>query len=57
MSDPEIAERLFVGPRTATNHVSYILAELGVANRREAAALAVQHGLIAVLATPSSENH
>jgi DNA-binding CsgD family transcriptional regulator len=46
LTDPEIAEALFVSPRTASFHVTSILRKLGVDNRREAAVLAAQHGLI-----------
>ena len=35
----QIAERLFISPKTAGLHVSHILAKLGVATRGEAAAL------------------
>ena len=45
-TDPEIAERLFVSPRTVHAHARSIFAKLGVANRREAAAFAVRHGLV-----------
>ncbi len=42
----EIAEALYVSPRTATTHVTNILAKLGVSTRTEATALALKQGLI-----------
>jgi DNA-binding CsgD family transcriptional regulator len=42
MTDPEIAARLYISPRTVEGHVTQILGKLGVANRREAAAVAAR---------------
>lgn len=46
LTDAEIAERLYLSPRTASRHVGNILAKLGATNRREAAALAARHHLV-----------
>ena len=41
----QIADELFISEKTASVHVSNILAKLGVANRAEAAAVAHRVGL------------
>jgi non-specific serine/threonine protein kinase len=45
LTDLEIAERLYLSPRTIEGHVSHLLGKLGAANRREAAAAAARLGL------------
>jgi DNA-binding CsgD family transcriptional regulator len=51
-SNPEIAARLFISAKTASVHVSNILAKTGVASRGEAAAAAHRLHLFDVVAAP-----
>ena len=46
-SNRQIADALFISAKTASVHVSNILAKLGVASRVEAAAVAHRLGLVA----------
>jgi HD-GYP domain-containing protein (c-di-GMP phosphodiesterase class II) len=46
MSNKQIAQRLVITPKTASNHVEHIYAKIGAANRAAAALFAVQHGLL-----------
>jgi DNA-binding NarL/FixJ family response regulator len=45
-SDRQIAETLSISPKTASNHVSSILAKLGVETRTAAAAHAIRRHLV-----------
>jgi DNA-binding CsgD family transcriptional regulator len=46
LTDPQIAEHLFLSPRTVESHVSSLLRKLDVTNRRDAVAAAVSLGLV-----------
>jgi DNA-binding NarL/FixJ family response regulator len=46
LTNAQIGERLYMSPKTASVHVSRLIAKLGVANRTEAAAQAQRLGLV-----------
>jgi DNA-binding CsgD family transcriptional regulator len=46
MSNRQIAQRLVITPKTASNHVEHIYAKIDTTNRASAAMFAVQHGLL-----------
>jgi DNA-binding CsgD family transcriptional regulator/tetratricopeptide (TPR) repeat protein len=48
LTDREIADRLFIGVRTVTTHVSHILSKLDVATRSAAIAIGVRYGWCSV---------
>ncbi|MFI7427271.1 AAA family ATPase [Micromonospora sp. NPDC049836] len=54
-SNSRIAEQLFISPKTASVHVSRIIAKLDVGNRVEAAALAHRLGLLEPPAGPPDQ--
>ena len=47
MTDPAIADELFLSVRTVENHVAHILAKIGVHTRTAAASVAIADGLVA----------
>jgi len=46
LTNSQLAERLFISPKTAAVHVSNILMKLGLSSRAEVAAWAVRHGVV-----------
>jgi DNA-binding NarL/FixJ family response regulator len=52
----EIGEQLFISGKTASVHVTRILAKLGVANRGQAAAVAHRSGLVQAAAQPADRS-
>jgi DNA-binding NarL/FixJ family response regulator len=46
LTNGQLAERLYISPKTAAVHVSNILMKLGLSSRVEIAAWAVRHELV-----------
>jgi len=55
LSNEQIAMRLHISRNTVRHHVQNILGKLGVVNRTEAVALALQHGLVSSTAEQPGE--
>jgi DNA-binding CsgD family transcriptional regulator len=43
LTDPEVAERLYVSPRTVSSHLTSVYTKLGVSSRAAATRIAVEH--------------
>jgi DNA-binding CsgD family transcriptional regulator len=46
MSSKQVAQRLVITPKTASNHIEHIYSKVGVTNRALASLFAAKHGLI-----------
>jgi DNA-binding NarL/FixJ family response regulator len=46
LSQPEIAERLFLSPKTVGTHIQRIIGKMGVKSRTQAVAIAAREGLV-----------
>lgn len=44
----QVAQQLYVSPKTVKNHLSHIYAKLGAANRTQAVALAIRQGVVTI---------
>jgi two-component system nitrate/nitrite response regulator NarL len=57
LSQPEIAERLFIASKTVGKHIEHILTKLGVHSRAQAVAVAARDELIQTRRAPDVEAH
>ena len=46
LSNKQVAQRLVISPKTASNHIEHIYAKIGATNRAAASLFAVRHGLL-----------
>ncbi len=46
LSTKQIAQRLAISPKTASNHIEHIYAKIDATNRASASLFAVHHGLL-----------
>jgi DNA-binding CsgD family transcriptional regulator len=46
LSNKEVAERLFISPKTVANHVEHIYAKIDASTRAAASLFAMHHGLL-----------
>jgi HD-GYP domain-containing protein (c-di-GMP phosphodiesterase class II) len=53
LSNKEIAERLFISPKTVANHVEHIYVKIDASNRAAASLFTMQHGLLPELYLPA----
>jgi DNA-binding CsgD family transcriptional regulator len=53
LSNREIAERLSISRKTASNHVEHVYTKIGASNRARAALFAMKHGLMTDLSFPT----
>jgi DNA-binding NarL/FixJ family response regulator len=49
LTNPEIADRLFLSPRTVENHVAAVISKLNASSRDSAVAVAVEKGLLELI--------
>jgi HD-GYP domain-containing protein (c-di-GMP phosphodiesterase class II) len=53
LTNKEIAERLFISPKTVANHVEHIYVKIEASNRAAASLFTMQHGLLPELHLPA----
>jgi DNA-binding NarL/FixJ family response regulator len=46
MTNPQVAQRLFLSPRTVQRHLNSVYRKLGVTSRAAATRFALEHGLL-----------